>query len=120
MKTTDLKIGDRITVLVDATVTYVSATSTGGIDVRDSHGRSFLVYNTQLDRVTLRNPDNWPPEAGDIWRKEDGEDMVVRFDSSMLLYFFSTKVYGYTYMRTVDKFLKENPGAVLRYRSSQD
>lgn len=73
---TEYRIGDRITVTFTGTIKSFDGYC-GCANIREDNGHNHYVFLGSPDVEGTRvNPDNWPPQAGDIWEAEGNEYYV--------------------------------------------
>lgn len=78
MKRADLKPGQKVHVEFDA---VVGRMTTKGAWVESSAGTT---HSIPAEYMTLTDPENWPPQVGDIWEL-DGVEYVARANRSIRL-----------------------------------
>ena len=76
MKRADLKHGQKVHVEFDA---VVGRLTTKGAWVESSAGTT---HSIPAEYMTLTDPENWPPQVGDIWEL-DGEEYYARANRSI-------------------------------------
>lgn len=64
------KVGDKVTVKVDATATVDYVNASGALNLKLDDGSSTNRIPAKF--VTLKAPDNFPPKVGQVW-KADGK-----------------------------------------------
>jgi hypothetical protein len=87
----------------------------GYVELRTENPPSTTILNKNRLKITRRDPENWPPQAGDVW-EADGEVWFVRNHSGgwqiVPAVYNGTAYYGKS--EGIARFKALNP--VLKYR----
>lgn len=108
----EFKAGDLVSVTYKGRIHYFNKTKSEYWVIPEGISFSNLVL---ADSITRLDPDNWPPQLGDIWEAEGEEYVAIdsSLDESPVL--FNVDNYGSDYhIRTHEAFKKKNPILVRR------
>lgn len=106
--------GDRVKVEFNGTVwqTIIESDGNGIIVVKDDVLKNY--HQIAIENVKSAEPENWPPQVGDIWETEDGKEFAV-YDVGKGKVIFAFNAPSLAYDDTeINEFKAKNPKLIRR------
>src|ERR1044071_2768385 len=117
-----LNVGDKVKVNFEGQIEEIRTSGHLGIRhvVRSNNGAAHMLFSlanedfTVTEKAVTRD-ENWPPQAGDVWKTKSGDTYFARRSSSGNIRFYFTEVGEGDWTQS---FMIENqPGIRLAFRN---